>query len=194
MRQAQADLRFLLRHADVGRRLVDSLLDLAFPVVAAVQGPAVGLGATVVLACDAVVAARGATTISDPHVAIGLVAGRRRLPLLATGDGDPRAKRHLLTGDRLGAEEAYAAGLVTDLVDEPDAVLPAARALAARIAALPPLAVQGTKRALNNGLRARAAEVLDLSMAYEVRSASSQDLLEAIDAFTERREGRYAGR
>ncbi len=85
-------------------------------------------------------------------------------------------------------------GLVTDLVDGPDDVLPAARALAARIAALPPLAVQGTKRALNRALAQRAGEVLDLSFALEGASMASSDLLEAIAAFKERRPPHYTGR
>jgi enoyl-CoA hydratase len=105
-----------------------------------------------------------------------------------------RAKRHLLTGDRLGAEDAYAMGLVTDLVDGPDDVLPAARALADRLAGLPPLAVQGTKRALNRLAKARAAEVVEVSFAYEGFSLGSADLLEAVNAFKERRPGRYEGR
>jgi enoyl-CoA hydratase len=105
-----------------------------------------------------------------------------------------RAKRYLLTGDRLGAEDAYRIGLVTDLVDDPGDVLPAALALAARMAALPPIAVAGTKRALANVMRLRAAEVVDLAMAYEVQSTVSEDLLEAIEAFKERRPGVYHGR
>ena len=105
-----------------------------------------------------------------------------------------RAKRYLLTGDRLSAEDAWAMGLVTDLVDGPDEVLPAARALAARMAALPPLAVQGTKRALNRVLQARAGEVLDLSFALEAASMASDDLAEAIAAFKERRAPKYQGR
>jgi enoyl-CoA hydratase len=85
-------------------------------------------------------------------------------------------------------------GLVTDLVDGPDDVLPAARALAARMAALPPLAVQGTKRSLNQLLQQRAGEVLDLSFTLEGVSMASDDLAEAIAAFKERREPKYQGR
>jgi enoyl-CoA hydratase len=84
--------------------------------------------------------------------------------------------------------------LVTDLVDTPDDVLPAAQALARRIAALPPLAVQGTKRSLNRVLQQRAGEVLELSLAYEGASVASDDVLEALSAFKERRPGQYHGR
>ena len=85
-------------------------------------------------------------------------------------------------------------GLVTDLVDEPDDAEPAAREIAGRIAALPPMAVQGTKRALNRVTRARADEVLEASLANELETLASEDLLEAIAAFKEKRAGRYTGR
>ena len=85
-------------------------------------------------------------------------------------------------------------GLVTDLVDTPDEVLPAATALAERIAALPPLAVQGTKRALNRLTKYRAEEVLSTSLEGELVTLGSEDLLEALDAFKEKRPGAFKGR
>jgi enoyl-CoA hydratase len=160
--------------------------------VVALHGAAIGLGATVVLTADAIVAARTAT-ISDPHVALGLVAGDGGCLVWPQSVGMLRARRHLLTGDPIDAETAAAMGLVTDLVDTPDEVLPAAQALAARIAALPPLAVQGTKRALNRVTQLRAGEVVDLSLAHEETTLASRDLLEAIDSFTERRPGNFQG-
>jgi enoyl-CoA hydratase len=193
MRKANEDLPFLLHHEQVGRDLLLSLVDLPVPIVSAVQGPAVGLGATIALACDCIVAARTAH-LADPHVRVGLAAGDGGCLVWPLALGPARAKRFLLTGDRLSAEEAYQFGLVTDLVDTPDEVLPAARALAAKMAALPPLAVQGTKMALRNVMKIRAAEVVDLAFAYEIRSAGSEDLLEAIDATKQRRPGVYRGR
>jgi enoyl-CoA hydratase len=192
MRKANEDLPFLLHHEQVGRNLLLELVDLPVPVVSAVQGPAVGLGATIALACDCIVAARTAH-LSDPHVRVGLVAGDGGCLVWPLAVGPARAKRFLLTGDRLSAEEAYQFGLVTDLVDTADEALPAARELAGRMAALPPLAVQGTKMALRNVMKARAAEVVDLAFAYEVRSGSSADLLEALEAAKERRPGVYRG-
>jgi enoyl-CoA hydratase len=192
MKKAQADLPFLVHHADVGRRLLMGLLDLPFPVVAAVQGAAIGLGATVALACDLVVASRSAV-FADPHVAVGLVAGDGGCLVWPLAIGMARAKRFLLTGDRLSAQDAFDMGMVSELVDTPESALPAAQALATRMASLPPLAVQGTKRALNNIIRNRAAEVVDLAMAYETRSANSDDLLEAIASFQEKRVGSYVG-
>jgi enoyl-CoA hydratase len=193
MLAARADIDVRTKAVDEGRLLFRLLADVPLPVVVALQGDAIGLGATVALACDAIVASRTAS-IADPHVAIGLVAGDGGCVVWPAAAGLLRAKRYLLTGDRLGAEDAWAMGLVTDLVDGPEDVLPAARALAARMAALPPLAVQGTKRALNQVLQARAGEVLDLSFALESASMASDDLAEAIAAFKERREPKYQGR
>jgi enoyl-CoA hydratase len=193
MLAARADIATRTRMVDEGRLLFRLLADLPVPVVVALQGEAIGLGATVALTCDAIVASRTAS-IADPHVAIGLVAGDGGCVVWPAAAGLLRAKRYLLTGDRLTAEDAWAMGLVTDLVDEPDDVLTAARALAARMAALPPLAVQGTKRVLNGVLQARAGEVLDLSFALEAASMASDDLAEAIAAFKERRAPSYQGR
>jgi enoyl-CoA hydratase len=193
MKIGHADPTFLAHHVDVGRQLLMAIVECPLPIIAAVQGPAIGLGATVALACDCVVAARTAM-IADPHVQIGLVAGDGGCLVWPVAAGMMRAKRYLLTGDRLSAEEAYTFGLVTDLVDTPEEATPAAHALAARIAGLPPLAVQGTKRALVSVMRHRASEVVDVAFAHEQRSAGSDDLLEAIDAFKERRPGVYTGR
>ncbi|HEY2833343.1 MAG TPA: enoyl-CoA hydratase/isomerase family protein [Sporichthyaceae bacterium] len=193
MRAAQADVGTRLRIVDDGRRLLDALISLPQPLVIALHGAAIGLGATVVLTADAVVAARTAS-LSDPHVHMGLVAGDGGCLVWPQAVGMLRARRHLLTGDQVDASTAFAMGLVTDLVETADDVLPAARALATRIAALPPLAVQGTKRALNRVTQQRAGEVVDLALAHEETTLASQDLIEAIDAFQQRRPGSFSGR
>jgi enoyl-CoA hydratase len=179
--------------ADDGLRLLDALIGLPQPLVVALHGAAIGVGATVVLTADAIVAARSAS-LSDPHVALGLVAGDGGCLVWPASTGMLRARRHLLTGDALDAETAFACGLVTDLVDTAEEALPAARALAARIAKLPPMAVQGTKAALNRLTQQRAGEVVPLSMANEVATFASEDLLEAIASFQERRPGNFRGR
>jgi enoyl-CoA hydratase len=192
MLDLHASLSTRLDGVDEGRLMFETLIDLPMPVIAALHGDAIGLGASVVLACDVVVAARSAG-LADPHVAIGLVAGDGGCVAWPLAAGMLRAKRYLLTGERVSAEAGHAMGLVTDLVDEPADVLPAARALAAKIAGLPPLAVQGTKRALNHIVQQRAAEVLKLSFALEAHSMGSDDLLEAVSAFREKREPKYQG-
>ncbi len=174
------------------RALLDAFLALPQPVVVAVQGAAIGLGATVAMLCDAVVAARTAV-LADTHVAIGLVAGDGGCLVWPQAMGMTRARRHLLTGDPLDAETALRLGVVTDLVDTPDEARPAAHEIARRIARLAPMAIQGTKRALNQVSRQRAAEVVDLALAYEEQTLASQDLLEGVASFKERRSPRFTG-
>jgi enoyl-CoA hydratase len=177
---------------DEARPLLMAIADSPLPVIAALQGDAVGLGATIALGADAVIAARKAR-ISDPHVVIGLAAGDGGCVLWPQHIGLLRAKRYLLTGDRLTAEDAHQMGLVTDLVDTPEDVLPAAQALATRIAALPPLAVQATKRALNQIFRNRVEEVFEQALSAEMETFQTDDVAEAIAAFKARRKPIYKG-
>lgn len=193
MEAAHADPEVRREIVDDGRRLLQAFLELPQPVVVAVQGAAIGLGATVALMCDVIVASRSAT-LADTHVQIGLVAGDGGCLAWPQSVGMIRARRHLLTGDPLDAATAWQLGLLTDIVDEPDEALPAARAIAARIAALAPLAVQGTKRALNRVSQQRAGEVVDFSFALEEHTLASDDLLEGIASFKERRDAKFTGR
>jgi enoyl-CoA hydratase len=178
---------------ELGRRIVHEFIDFPIPIIVALHGDAMGLGATLILLCDAIVASRNAR-IADPHVKVGLVAGDGGCVVWPMAVGFLRAKRHLLTGEPLGAEQAYAAGLVTDLADTPDEALMGARKLALAIAALPPIAVRRTKQALNHLLRREATQVFELSLAYEMESLASEDVLEALTAFKERRSGLYRNR
>ena len=193
MRAAHDDADSRRDTVEAGLRLLRSFSGLPQPIVAAVQGPAIGLGATVALMCDVVVAARAAK-LADTHVKIGLVAGDGGALVWPQAAGMLRARRHLLTGDPLDATTAYQLGMVTDLVDEPGDVLPCAREIAKGIAALPPLAVQGTKRALNHVTSLRAAEVVQLAFELEERTLTSDDLLEGIAAFKEGRAANFVGR
>ncbi len=122
------------------------------PIVAAVNGPAVGLGCSLVALSDVVYMAESAH-LADPHVLIGLVAadgGPVTWPLLTSLQ---LAKEYALTGDRIPAERAAAIGLVNHVVPD-DEVLDQAMACARKIAALPQQAVEDTKRILNLHLRA----------------------------------------
>lgn len=176
-----------------GKELLRAIFEAPVPVIAAVHGHAYGLGATMALACDLIVASRGVRLV-DSHVKVGLVAGDGGALVWPTSLGLVRAKRHLLLGEPLLAEDAHAWGLVSDLVDTSHQVLPTAHALARQVAALPPLAVAGTKRTLNAGLAQQTTGVLDLGLMLELGTMQSSDLLEAIEAFEQKREGRYTGR
>lgn len=175
-----------------GRQIVWDLLDVRQPIVTAVQGPAVGLGASIALLSDAVFLGTSAS-IADPHVRVGLVAGDGGTVAWPLVVGPAAAKRWLLTGDALGAEEAVRLGLATEVV--PDAELRAtALAFAQRLAALPPMAVQGTKQAVNQWMRQAMTASFDLATALEMVTFRSDDHREALAAMREKREPRYRGR
>lgn len=188
----RANPALLRAMAEDGRDLLMAVGNCPIPVVCALHGDAVGLGATLLLAADAVVAARTAR-ISDPHVVVGLVAGDGGVVVWPLSTSFMLSKRYLLTGDRIPAEDARTMGLVSDLVDRPEDALPAAHALARRMAALPPLAVRGTKRAANQLFRQRMDALFDFGMAAEVDSCRSDDIVEAIDAFRNRRPPQFKG-
>jgi len=181
------------RLCETGTRIIHALIDIPVPLVVALHGDAMGLGASVALGGDIIVASKSAR-IADPHVKVGLVAGDGGCLFWPASIGMHRARRYLLTGDLMSAEDAWRFGLVTDLVDTAEETLPAALKIADKIAALPPIAVRGTKRALNALIKARAREAFDLSMAYEQQSAASQDILEAVAAFKDKRKPVYRNR
>ena len=145
--------RRILRSA---RRLVDEMLNVHVPVVAAVNGPAVGLGATLMTLCDIVFIADD-TFVADPHVASALVAGDGGAITWPALTSLLKVKQYLLTGDRIPAAEAVAMGLANFAVPK-DELLAAATAFAHRLAGLPPQAVQDTKVLLNQTLRPERGE------------------------------------
>ncbi|MFE5702701.1 enoyl-CoA hydratase/isomerase family protein [Rhodococcus koreensis] len=193
MLECNVDIEARLAALQRARELLGAINNLVVPLVVGVHGAAIGLGATVAVGSDAVVASKNAR-IADTHVAVGLTAGDGGALFWPQSIGTLRARRYLLTGDALTAEKAYEFGLVTDLVDEPADVAPAARAIAERIAALPPLGVRGTKHALNQLTRQRAGEVVETALMWEGATLGSADLVEALAAFKEKRVGKYEGR
>jgi enoyl-CoA hydratase len=170
-----------------GDAIIESLVGAPYPIIAAVQGAAVGLGASVIGCCDIVIAARGAK-IADPHVVLGLVAGDGGLLGWSQSIGVMRAKRYLLTGDAISAEDAHAMGLVSDLTDHPDEVLPAALALATRIARLPRGGVRGTKKAFAQLSRDLYGAAYALSSAFEKHSLRSDEVRRTVEALRARRD------
>ena len=178
---------------EMGRRLIHSMTELTIPVIVALQGDTYGLGTSMALSADIVVAAKDAN-IGDPHVKVGLVAGDGGTVVWPAALGMARAKRHLLTGDPITAEEAHRLGGISDIVDTPEEVLPLAQKLAGRVANLPPVAVQYTKRSLNHAMQRSVLDNFELSMALEQYSMTNEDIREAVAAFKEKRKPVYTGR
>lgn len=174
-----------------GRRLVEAMLNVEKPMVAAVNGAAVGLGATIALLCDVVVM-NAEAVIGDSHVNVGLVAGDGGPALWPLLVGPMRAKELLMTGRLVTGSEAAAMGLVSRAV-APDRVLDDAMAIARELAALPPYAVRATKSVVNRYLQWMAHEVMDVALAYEQISKASDDHQEALAAREEKRPPKYTG-
>ena len=166
--------------------------DRAKPLIAAVEGPALGGGFEIVLACDLVVAARDAS-FGLPEVTRGLVPTcgglfrtPRALPLNV-------AKEMLLTGERLDPERAYALGLV-NVVAEPGGAVDAALALAARICAVGPVGARASLRALEATVAEQDAVGWEATTVATATIAQSDDMREGVLAFFEKREPRWTGR
>jgi enoyl-CoA hydratase len=174
------------------RRIVDSIFDLEKPVIAAVNGHAVGLGATIALCCDVAIMSRNAK-IGDPHVKMGITAGDGGAVIFPLLVGVNRAKYMLMTGDLLPAEDAERWGLVFKAVDEGQA-LEESLALARRLAAGAPMAVQSSKASVNRFVKMVSNLVLPYSLAIEGMTMQTEDHREAVAAFQEKREPNFSGR
>jgi len=175
-----------------GRQLIWDLLDVEIPIVCGLNGSAAGLGASVALLCDVVVMSERAVIV-DPHVTVGLVAGDGGAAIWPLLVGPLAAKRYLLLGEPLTAEAALAAGVAAE-VCAPDDVGGRAMVWARRLAAAAPLAVQGTKTAINAQIRQAMLTSFDLSTALEIPCMLSADHVEAVDAYVAKRTPRFEGR
>jgi enoyl-CoA hydratase len=175
-----------------GRQIVDHLLECSKPVISAVNGYAMGLGATVALLADVVFAARSAV-FADTHVNMGIGAGDGGQVIWPLLMGVNRAKYFLMTGERVTATEAERMGLVNFVVDD-GTVVDEALALAGRLARGPGLAISASKVAVNNYIRVISSLVLPLSLSLEERTLASHDHREAVRAFQEKRDAQFTGR
>ena len=168
-----------------GWHLVNRMLEIEKPIVAMVNGPAIGLGLTIALLCDSVVMADDAT-IGDPHVNLGLVAGDGAAVVLPLLIGPHRAKELLLTGKLVTGIDAAAMGMINRSVPA-DELVSAAYGLAREYAAQPTYAARATKMAVNRYLRWMVEQTLDVSLAYEAISRELPEYPEAVESWRQRR-------
>jgi enoyl-CoA hydratase len=173
------------------KRIISSLLDIEKPVICRLNGAAAGLGATIALMCDVIIADERAV-IGDPHVKVGLVAGDGGAVIWPQLIGYAKAKELLMTGDLVPARDAVAMGLINYAVPTEDLDAKVAE-IAGKILANPRWAVRWTKTVANIPLKELAAKLTDAALAYEMLSNMTADRKEAVDAFRERRPPKLTG-
>ncbi|EQA98441.1 enoyl-CoA hydratase [Sphingobium wenxiniae] len=174
------------------RRIVNAVLDCPKPTVAKLHGHAMGLGATLPLLCDLVIAVDD-TKIADPHVNIGLVAGDGGSLIWPQQMGYAKARKFLLLGEPILGKEASDLGLIAESAPTFEAMEEIAERWVAKLANGASNAIYGTKTAINMPLRQLAQPMMDLGMAYEGLSNISKDHAEAIDAILEKRAPTFTG-
>lgn len=161
------------------------------PVIAAVNGPAIGLGCDLTCMCDVRIASDKAS-FAVSFVKVGLVSGDGGAWFLPRIVGGAVAARMALTGESLTVEQARGVGLVSDVVPH-DQLMPAARAIAEAIAANPPGAVRRTKRLLREAAQLPLPAFLDLTSGMQAILHHSRDHQEAVDAILEKRKPVFTG-
>ena len=165
---------------------------LEVPIIAAVNGPAIGAGCDLTCMCDIRIAGASAR-FAESFVKVGIVPGDGGAWLLQRAVGFSKAAEMAFTGDQLSAEEALACGLVSKVVPDEE-LMTAALALAKRIAANPPQAVRLTKRLLVEGRHSRLDTLLELSATMQALAHTTDDHREAANAFVEKRRPIFTGR
>ncbi|MET7773986.1 enoyl-CoA hydratase/isomerase family protein [Nocardia sp. NPDC005366] len=167
-----------------GAQIIEEMLRFPLPVIAAVNGAAMGLGASMAVLCDVVLMSERAY-LADPHVAVGLVAGDGGAAFWPLLTPILRTREFLYTGDRIDAATAVQVGLASRTV-APDELLAEARKLAERLAALPPEALRSTKRVVNMYLSQALGGPMQAGFAAEVVSMQTPEHRERLLALRAR--------
>jgi 2-(1,2-epoxy-1,2-dihydrophenyl)acetyl-CoA isomerase len=162
------------------------------PVVAAVNGPAVGIGASLAFACDLLLAAESAF-FGLAFVNIGLMPDGGSTFLVPAAVGKARAFQMALLGERVPAPQAFEWGLVNYVYPD-DQLMDEANTLVAKLAGGPTRSYAASKKALNNVLYPRMEEQLDLEAELQHQMARTDDFIEGVSAFVEKREAQFVGR
>lgn len=179
-------------HAIRGQHVLDLIENLGKPVIAAVNGYALGGGCELAMACTIRLAAEGAR-LGQPEINLGIIPGYAGTQRLARLVGRGRALEILLTGEPIGASEAYRLGLVNRVVPAAE-LMTEARKLAELLAAKAPIAVRYVIDAVNNGLQMSFAEAQKYEATLFGLIASTDDMREGTRAFLEKRKPEFKGK
>jgi 2-(1,2-epoxy-1,2-dihydrophenyl)acetyl-CoA isomerase len=171
--------------------IIKGIRELPKPVVAAVNGPAVGIGCSLALACDLIWAAESAI-FGLAFVNIGLVPDGGSTFLVPVAAGKARALEMALLGDPIPASQALEWGLINRVVADGE-LMNETRSLAKRLASGPTRSYANSKRALNNSLMKIMDEQLDLEADIQGEMTGTADFIEGVSAFVEKREPRFTG-
>jgi 2-(1,2-epoxy-1,2-dihydrophenyl)acetyl-CoA isomerase len=173
------------------QRMVRALWDCEVPMIAAVNGHAIGLGLDLACLCDIRIAADTAKFASS-FIKMGIVPGDGGAWILARAVGLSCASEMILTGDTIDARTAESIGLISRAVPG-DELLSEAQAIARRIVVNPAKALRLAKRLLREGQQQRLGDVLELSAAFQALAHETKDHEEAVEAFLDKREPRFTG-
>lgn len=179
--RSHQDLSLRRRQQRDTLRLVREMLSFPLPVVAAVNGPAVGLGCSVVAMCDIVFMSEK-SYLADPHVPVGLVAADGTAATFPLMTSMLRVKEYLFTGERISAEDAERLGLANRVIG-PEALVEEAVAFAQRLAEQPAVALQDTKRALNLHALDSVQRAIPFALAAQSESFATDDVRRSIERF-----------
>jgi enoyl-CoA hydratase/carnithine racemase len=172
------------------QRLPKALYNLDLPVIAAVNGPAIGAGLDLTCMCDIRIASEKAT-FAESFVKVGIVPGDGGAWLLPRAVGMSKASEMAFTGEALSAQEALACGLVSRVVPH-ELLMETAMELARKIAANPGGVLRMTKRLLREGERATLESLLEISASYQAIAHMEPDHHEAVRAFVEKRSPKFS--
>ena len=195
---AGADLRDMVERTPVemfarrSERLWKPIADCPKPVIAAVNGYALGGGCELAMHCDIVVAGEGAS-FGQPEVRVGIMPGAGGTQRLVRAVGKFRAMKILMTGEPVSARDALAMGLVSEVVADAE-VFERALAIAQTIAKMPPLAIMQIKEAVLAGVDASLETALMLERKANQLLFATRDQKEGMRAFVEKRKPRFEGR
>jgi enoyl-CoA hydratase/carnithine racemase len=193
-RQATPEVGEMQIRSDYQRgiqRLPTALFNLEVPVIAAINGHAIGAGLDLACMCDLRIASEQAK-FAESFVRLGIIPGDGGAWLLPRVIGLARASELAFTGDTIDAQQALAWNLVSRVVPA-EQLMPAARELAARIVANPAHALRLTKRLLREGIHGRLESVLELSAVFQAISHKTADHREAVAAFLDKRAPKFGG-